>query len=710
MYSVIKNENLSTNICYYLEPDEISQLSEIKIAKKNLNPDKNRVLNLIYLIGVIRTFFVYDKDDLKNNIFFKKKNLLGIVQLKKNWKDIFENLKLHLNNYSKGEIVKKVKDIFRIHMFLPDLRKENAHLEFESSDIHQIFSYDVNFRNFCTYNFYSKYITRDFMEQESGNKNGANVEKEIKIKILREKLYFEEELRHFNKTFKELINNEEYINIIMNVVNYKYENIDNLYITKYDEYKKKYENIDSNNIILLLLYLTHSFIEYTNFDHDYIDSFIDNADEKSIFIEFVHKHIDITSAALLLNSNFENINIIINEFIIYYSIYIDTNNKNKTELSLSKNSSESSTRSSDSSDSKDFNTMEKFSLYKYFSKIIKKNVYDKLSKQLLPKLKNLIKSLVMDLFENLETKYKNKNDDNYDDDYDMDYDNDNMIIDNENSDQADESIEKKFVEKEPSEKEALEQVANMFSDFTIDGKNANGINHTELKVSYEYVEFENMLIIIFDNYLINYIKEGRSNTYLFDVIETVTKINTNQCNFLRSSSSLTLIRRTKKRLMEKLIKTLFQNVIKCLINSFKSHAVINQNKILSISLSNNEILLNNNEYKCDLSDLCSKKRMKVTSAVNDELKAVKEKIFAESINSLGMQFQNNEIEKLIDNFINSNGIEEVFLIKKIIWFYYRELGLYEEKNEKIIKILKCSNSNVEENCDSNKVLIDGKNI
>ena len=703
MINVLKNGNLLTNICHYLGPEDIIHLSEIN--KKKLNPDNNIILNLIYMINVISTFFIYDKEDLKN-IFQNKKNLSDIFKSKTNWRKTYESLKTHLNNYSDEAIVKKVKDIFKIHMFLPDLRKENAHLEFESSSIHQIFSYDVNFRNFCTYNFYSKYITKEFMDQQLVKIDGKE-ENTIKIKILREKLYFEYELKHFNLIFKEIINNEEYLNIIMNVVNCKYEYIDNVYITKYNYFQQKYKTNKSNKIILLLLYLTHSFIEYTNFDHDYINSFIDNADEKSLFIEFAHKHGDITSAALLLNSNFENINIILNEFIIYYSLYIDGNNKNQAELCLSKSSSESSTKSSSSSNSNDLDTMEKFSLYKYFYNIIKKNVYDRLSKQLYPKFEKLIKSFLQDLFENFETKYKsNKNDDR---DYDADYDDDNMIIDDENIDQEDISMENEFVEKVPSEKEAIESIINFIVDRTIGGKNANGINHTELKVSDEYLEFEKMLINYFDETLIKYINKGNTNAYLFDVIETITKINTNQCNFLRSSSSLSLIRRTKKRLMETLIKTLFKNVMQSLIDSFKSHAKINQNNTLSISLSNNEIL-NNSEYKCDLSDLSSKKRIKVTSAVNDELKSIKERIMAESISSLGGQFQNNEIEKLINDFIDCNGIEEVSLTKKIVWFFYRELGLYDEKNEKIIKILKCSGSNIEENCEANKNVLDGEKI
>ena len=133
------------------------------------------------MINVISTFFIYDKEDLKN-IFQNKKNLSDIFKSKTNWRKTYESLKTHLNNYSDEAIVKKVKDIFKIHMFLPDLRKENAHLEFESSSIHQIFSYDVNFRNFCTYNFYSKYITKEFMDQQLVKIDGKE-ENTIKIRI-----------------------------------------------------------------------------------------------------------------------------------------------------------------------------------------------------------------------------------------------------------------------------------------------------------------------------------------------------------------------------------------------------------------------------------------------------------------------------------------------------------------------------------------------
>ena len=109
--------------------------------------------------------------------------MLAIVNFKKDWRIVYEQLKNNLDNYIDKQIVKKLKDIFRIHLFLSDIRKENPHLEYESSSIHVIFNYDVKLRNFCTYNFYSKYITKDFMDLVLENKceiNKNNIIKELK--------------------------------------------------------------------------------------------------------------------------------------------------------------------------------------------------------------------------------------------------------------------------------------------------------------------------------------------------------------------------------------------------------------------------------------------------------------------------------------------------------------------------------------------------
>ena len=62
----------------------------------------------------------------------------------------------------------------------------------------------------------------------------------------------------------------------MNVFNYKYEIIDNLYLKKYKYYQDKFEENGTKKIILALLYLTHSFIENTKYYKYYIESIMHN--------------------------------------------------------------------------------------------------------------------------------------------------------------------------------------------------------------------------------------------------------------------------------------------------------------------------------------------------------------------------------------------------------------------------------------------------
>ena len=54
----------------------------------------------------------------------------------------------------------------------------------------------------------------------------------------------------------------------------------------------------------------------------------DNLDIKIFISEFIHKHNEIINIALLLNSKFENINIIINQLLTNYQI-VQINEKEK---------------------------------------------------------------------------------------------------------------------------------------------------------------------------------------------------------------------------------------------------------------------------------------------------------------------------------------------------------------------------------------------
>ena len=138
------------------------------------------------MLSIIKLYFQFD-DDEDNNIFSNEKNLLDkFLNSGFDWEKFLKEITLNFRDFKDQKISQKLKDCFRIHMYLPDLRKENKHLEFESSTIHQMACYDMIFRTTCTYNYYSHYITQEYMTQDLKNKEN----KEIKtIKILREDLY-----------------------------------------------------------------------------------------------------------------------------------------------------------------------------------------------------------------------------------------------------------------------------------------------------------------------------------------------------------------------------------------------------------------------------------------------------------------------------------------------------------------------------------------
>ncbi len=63
---------------------------------------------------------------------------------------------------------------------------------------------------------------------------------------------------------------------------------------------------------------------------EYIGSPNDNLDIKIFISEFIHKNNEIINIALLLNSKFENINIIINQLLKNYQI-VQINEKEKID-------------------------------------------------------------------------------------------------------------------------------------------------------------------------------------------------------------------------------------------------------------------------------------------------------------------------------------------------------------------------------------------
>ena len=170
--------------------------------------------------------------------------------------------------------------------------------------------------------------------------------------------------------------------------------------------------------------------------------------------------------------------------------------------------------------------------------------------------------------------------------------------------------------------------------------------------------------------------------------------------------------------MEKCIKLLIPKAVQNLIKSFSTHIKINERKEKVSSLTEAEIK-NKTEYKCDLRDLSSKKRNKITEIVEEEIKILKDYLKQRCGPPYVSQYDKIMTEKVIDEYINYDGIVDALLIKRMIWFYYRELGLYEEKNERIVHILtkkKCSqklysiNNNVNLIVDRKETKVENKNI
>jgi hypothetical protein len=321
---------------------------------------------------------------------------------------------------------------------------------------------------------------------------------------------------------------------------------------------------------------------------------------------------------------------------------------------------------------------------------MKKNFYEKISEKLTKKFTILANIFSVKLFNAINEE--KKNDPKKKDEDEMC---DNTIINTKDEcedmdiDEYDENYSQQSMEeKEPDEKEVIENFMKSLVDYEINELNANAINHTELKTSNEYKKMEDILINQFLNSLKACIeKEEKPLSVLFEIIEKNTKCRKNDERLIITSDSLDFIRKTKKNLMKKSVLFLLKYFLENLEKQFLEHIKINNKGERVLYLNNFEIKYNN-EYVCDLNNLSSKKHFTVTDKVNKEINNLKTYLTEKFVKSHDSENIKNETIKLIDEYINCDGIESVLLIKKMIWFYYKELGIYEEKNETVEKYLK----------------------
>ena len=196
--SYFRNKNVLTYLTNFLDVNDLLKISSSnKPLNELLNPLNNDGVNKIYYNHVTKTFFEMEEDYEFDKPYREKRNNFMDTHWKNtiNWKSFLIQFKKDIKNFPEQDkkITKKIYDILRIHLYLQDLRKENYHLEFSKSSLYQVFSYDKKFREICNNTYYSKYINKDYINKEG---------KECEIKLLRNGLFFEEELKQCYGEYK----------------------------------------------------------------------------------------------------------------------------------------------------------------------------------------------------------------------------------------------------------------------------------------------------------------------------------------------------------------------------------------------------------------------------------------------------------------------------------------------------------------------------
>lgn len=616
---------LITKISMYLNPNEIISFSRCnKTIKMNLSSSNNDIINNLFFNHVSKSCFKTEEEDYEldkinnqneDNLFWKS-NI--------NWKLYMNSIFMHFKSYPDISISKMVLDSFRNHMFLPDLRKENSILEFSFNSLHQIVCYDLLLKEKFNYKFYGKYIDNNYINNHG---NGCS------IKILKEGNPFEKELKQFINTYDEIISNTEYNEIINSIIAYDFEKLEEMF--------ENLSNINNvNNVIYFVLWLNKSFIMHCMYILESITKYENDKNIIKFINEYICQYNNYTNSSLLINYNFENVNLIIN-YLSYFTLHK--------------------------------NTSDKFSIYELARKIFKKTVYEKISEKINKKTSILYKIVLNNDINN----YKKEGNEIEEMDYDKDMD------DTKDTSKEDISLDDSFSQlNEQSEKGIFENILNCILDLVIDKNNGKVINHYKIKLGKEYEELENEIIAITLDTIQEYIINGKkSSIELFQILENLFKFEDNCISFNLKSNTFKFINRTKKRILDQALKFMFKLEFPKISNDFKTRLSHNNNgRILIIT---NDEIRNKNVYKYDLNEFDEQKKIKIEGKIQEEINKLKMCLYEQNINSYDV----HETERFVNEYLENNGIGIVLLMKKMILLHIKEFELYEEKAEQIYHLL-----------------------
>ena len=636
MTSIFSYEIIVTTISKYLNLKENIRFSSInrELYFTKLNPKYNAIINTLYRQLLFTQIYL---NDMNNKEIAKNKDeFLDDYKITNNdWKQISISLINHYHNYK--FIVKKnyAKDVFyrfQIHLYLPFVRKSNKVLENEESSLHQLFFYDFHLNN-RIYSHYDKFLDLEndgFKEQNSENF------------IYRKNLLFENEFKEFNHLVQNVKGNDNYIIILKKMINYDYLGID----------KQYYNNKTNNEVFDFIIWLNHSAILFSQFLYSLIKIYCYES-KNELTVKYIKAHNSFVNFSLSVNECYNNVNIIIN----YLYRFIKDKAKPYNE----------------------------FSLYKMFFNIMKREIFDKLQKDLESQFKILVEQYCKELFDFVDDKRtssfgsnaKTDSGEIFEDDEELD-----MIID-----------ELPIEEEENNEITKIDKINNFMScitDFNIDEKNALCINHSDLKMDDNYKIFENILIDVFEKEVDNCINKVKKP---IDNIFTVTKniLSIKEKNDIAEVNRFNFINRTKKLIFDAILSCLKKNIFHIINNEFSEFLenFTDNNKEIIIENKKN---MNNQYLKEMIDELEKEEKLKIENIYEDILN--KMKIEFENIANKNSKFSNNIIVNSSDviNKYFENKQKNFVILKTILFKFYLENKLYSDINNRITYLLKINNN------------------
>ena len=638
MKSIFQVENIATNVSNFLQLKGLLFLSSVnkELYYTKLNPVHNSIVNTHYRDLVFKEIYFNDLDD-EEKVKNKDEFLDDYKITNNNWKQIFIDLN-HLY-YDYDFIVKKnySKDVFyrfKLHIYLPFVRKSNKILENKESSLHQYYCYDFN-DNKRIYTYYDKYL-----DLENNGFKGQN----SKNFLFRKNLTFENEFLGINELIHNVQGNNEFKLLVERIINYDYVSID----------KQYYNNKTNNEVFDFIIWLNHSAILFSKFLYSFINIHCYEPKNKNeLIIEYTKAQNDFVNFSLSINEFFSNINIIIN----YLYRFI----KDKT---------------------KSYND---FSIYKMFFNIMKKELYEKLQKNLILDFKNLVEQYCKELLDFVDNKRTSsfvsnaKTDcgDDFAEDEELDLIIDELPLENEEN-------------KEMTKIEIINNFMACITDLSIDERNALCINHSNIKMDDNYQIYEKILIEVFVNEINNCInKEKKPIENIYSIFANILSIK--HQDDIKENKGFNFINRTKKILFDAIFSCLKRNIFLIIENEFLGYFQnINtnnkQNTIENIKIINNENL------KKLIDELNKEEKLKIDNIYNDLLNKMKNEF--ETKTNIICKSNNNIInsKETIDNYFETKN-DNFILLKTILCNYYLEDKLYADINSRIKYLLKIDSYN-----------------